>query len=118
MPLEMTMGEWFCYAYLASDGTILADSDFDTPERAWQVGLGWPDAAEIDAAKQRGARVMRVRVIEVCEAPGEYDLTKCPGCGGPADNGHDRCVPPSPYFCTRCEVARTKRHNGDSTTKP
>lgn len=31
-----------------------------------------------------------------------YDLSTCPRCGGPADNGHDRCVPPSPYLCTRC----------------
>lgn len=29
-------------------------------------------------------------------------LNDCPGCGGPADNGHDRCLPPSPYFCTKC----------------
>jgi len=29
-------------------------------------------------------------------------LDKCPGCGGPADNGHDRCLPPSPYYCTKC----------------
>ncbi len=27
----------------------------------------------------------------------------CPGCGGPADNGHDRCWPPNPYYCTKCE---------------
>lgn len=31
------------------------------------------------------------------------DLTKCPTCGGPADNGHDRCLPPNPYCCTRCQ---------------
>lgn len=30
------------------------------------------------------------------------DLSKCPKCGGPADNGHDRCLPPNPYFCTKC----------------
>ena len=47
----------------------------------------------------------------------EYDLTKCPACGGPADNGHDRCVPPSPYFCTKCEGLRPKRHN-DSAHQP
>ena len=35
----------------------------------------------------------------------ETDLNKCPGCGGPADNGHDRCLPPSPYFCTKCDIA-------------
>lgn len=59
------MSEWTCYAYLAPNGMILADSDFDTPERAWQVGLGWPDAAEIEQAKKRGARVMKVRVTEI-----------------------------------------------------
>lgn len=30
------------------------------------------------------------------------DLNKCPKCGGPADNGHDRCLPPNPYYCTKC----------------
>jgi hypothetical protein len=30
------------------------------------------------------------------------DLSTCPGCGGPADNGHDRCVPPTAYYCTKC----------------
>lgn len=33
------------------------------------------------------------------------DLTKCPKCGGPADNGHDRCHPPNPYYCTKCEAS-------------
>jgi hypothetical protein len=31
------------------------------------------------------------------------DLTKCPQCGGVADNGHDREMPPNPYLCTKCE---------------
>lgn len=31
------------------------------------------------------------------------DLSKCPRCCGPADNGHDREFPPNPYLCTRCE---------------
>lgn len=33
----------------------------------------------------------------------EPDLTRCPSCGGPADNGHDRCLPPAPYRCSKCE---------------
>ena len=33
------------------------------------------------------------------------DLSKCPNCGGPADNGHDRCFPPNPYYCTKCDPA-------------
>ena len=31
------------------------------------------------------------------------DITKCPNCGGPADNGHDRELPPNPYWCTKCD---------------
>lgn len=37
----------------------------------------------------------------------EVDLTKCPSCGGDADNGHDGCFPPNPYNCTKCEEAIT-----------
>ncbi len=29
-------------------------------------------------------------------------LNHCPKCGGPADNGHDRCLPPNPYWCVQC----------------
>lgn len=32
------------------------------------------------------------------------DLSKCPKCGGEADNGFDRCIPPSPYVCSVCET--------------
>ena len=32
----------------------------------------------------------------------EADNEVCPSCGGPADNGHDRCLPPNPYNCTKC----------------
>ena len=32
----------------------------------------------------------------------EPDLSRCPQCNGPADNGHDRSIPPSPYLCTKC----------------
>lgn len=33
----------------------------------------------------------------------ERGISKCPQCGGEADNGHDRCLPPNPYVCTKCE---------------
>ncbi len=32
------------------------------------------------------------------------DPTTCPKCKGPADNGHDRCMPPHAYHCSKCEV--------------
>ena len=38
----------------------------------------------------------------------EPDLTKCPKCGGPADNGHDRELPPNPYFCTKCSPGHSR----------
>jgi hypothetical protein len=28
--------------------------------------------------------------------------TKCPRCGGYADNGHDRECPPNVYLCSKC----------------
>lgn len=33
------------------------------------------------------------------------DLDKCPVCGGPADNGHDREFPPNPYYCVKCQAS-------------
>lgn len=34
----------------------------------------------------------------------EPNIDKCPTCDGEADNGFDRCLPPSPYQCTKCEA--------------
>ena len=31
-----------------------------------------------------------------------HDPNTCPKCGGPADNGFDRCMPPNPYHCSKC----------------
>lgn len=33
---------------------------------------------------------------------GPGDLSICPGCGGVADNGHDREMPPNVYLCSIC----------------
>lgn len=42
----------------------------------------------------------------------EYpDLTKCPWCGGPADNGFDRCLPPNPYLCQKCSKSDRAKRN-------
>jgi hypothetical protein len=53
-----------------------------------------PDAREgIDALERR---------IAGAQERAEPDLSRCPQCNGPADNGHDRSIPPNPYLCTRC----------------
>ena len=38
------------------------------------------------------------------------DLSKCPRCGGPADNGHDREFPPNPYCCSKCAPTNGDPH--------
>lgn len=39
----------------------------------------------------------------------QYDLNKCPGCGGSADNGIDRSLPPTPCYCTKCHKRMEKK---------
>lgn len=38
------------------------------------------------------------------------DLFHCPQCGGPADNGFSREIPPAPYFCTECMEKESSPH--------
>ncbi len=59
------MKEQVCYAYINQRGDILAESLFKTENDAWQVGLGWPDEKEIEWAKKRGDRVVRVKITEI-----------------------------------------------------
>ena len=40
--------------------------------------------------------------------PSKPDINTCPECGGVADNGFDRCDPPSPYVCTKCQPSTTE----------
>jgi hypothetical protein len=37
------------------------------------------------------------------EALSRQDLNACPNCGGEADQGHDRCYPPTAYLCSKCQ---------------
>ena len=39
---------------------------------------------------------------------GKPDISKCPNCGGTADQGHDREDPPNPYYCTKCQKEMDK----------
>jgi hypothetical protein len=38
----------------------------------------------------------------LCRLEAVVGPMRCPCCGGPADNGHDRELPPTPYVCTTC----------------
>jgi hypothetical protein len=55
---------------------------------------------------QKANRPERWQAIDALRAAlahqDEPDLSRCPQCNGPADNGFDRSIPPSPYLCTKC----------------
>lgn len=52
-------------SYKAGDKQVLADSTFRDADHAWEIGLGWPSREEIEEAKKRGCRVVRVRIEEI-----------------------------------------------------
>ena len=64
---------------------------------------------QIRAIQREYQKAIEPFVKELCRIrslrpmpPVYFDLSKCPSCGGPADNGHDREFPPNVYACTRC----------------
>ena len=64
------------------------------------------------------------RKHQVAIAALRADLSRCPKCNGPADNGFDRSFPPSPYLCTKCmaepvePVAWLQPKTVDAHTRP
>lgn len=53
----------------------------------------------------------------------EQDINVCPRCGGFADNGFSREIPPSPYVCRSCEATdeieslRQQLHDAEESNK-
>jgi len=43
-----------------------------------------------------------IAALRAALAQAEPELSRCPQCNGPADNGFDRSFPPSPYLCKKC----------------
>lgn len=48
---------------------------------------------------------MQNKGAEMTDKIPEQSISTCPRCGGYADNGFDRCSPPNPYVCSKCERA-------------
>lgn len=51
----------------------------------------------------KALRAVRIIADDVVAHRPELDITKCPSCGGPADQGFSREDPPSPYYCSKCD---------------
>lgn len=63
-----------------------------------------PEGVECSArlsAAYEAAIARQASINRPTDDPNSY-LEKCPQCGGVADNGHDRCLPPNPYLCSKC----------------
>lgn len=50
------------WTFIRPDGSFVADSGFESEADAWRVGLGWPDAEEIEWSKAQGYRVVRAEL--------------------------------------------------------
>jgi DNA-directed RNA polymerase subunit RPC12/RpoP len=65
------------------------------------------DAMTVDILKIQ-TRIDQIREALRAPTPREIELSqpdylsRCPGCGGDADNGHDREIPPNAYWCSKC----------------
>ena len=60
---------WDCWALVWPDGRIVVDTNAGgSQDSAWRIGLGWPDAIEIQHAKSNGVRCVPVK-IRALEAP-------------------------------------------------
>jgi len=54
---------WERWAILKPSGALYIHDCDATEGDAWRVALGWPDLAEIEAAKRLGARAFRVTIV-------------------------------------------------------
>lgn len=62
--------------------------------------LAIPDAETLLAMEHKADQWDALGYLPSCS--GLDDTERCPGCGGVADNGFDRCVPPTAYLCSKC----------------
>lgn len=74
----------------------------EAAEKALEA-LIWEAGYSAELYTHKTAEAVKALRSALAEAE-EPDLSKCPNCGDPADNGHDRCIPPNPYHCTKCSA--------------
>jgi len=80
---------------------------FDWRSRSLAQGEGMDGFWDYNLKKLKNQQ-HAIPIVEALRAEYEEmdkptDLHRCPGCGGPADQGYDRCCPPNPYYCSKCE---------------
>lgn len=53
---------WDFWALIWPDGRIFVDTNGSCPDDCWNIGLAWPNASEIEHAKEKGVRCVQVKV--------------------------------------------------------
>ena len=84
-----------CEMTILANGSIKAG---DYADMAVAEQKGWNDAIRFCFLIVRDPRAA---LTSPADKP-DPDITKCPRCGGPADQGYSRDVPPLPYECSKC----------------
>lgn len=51
------------WAIIYPNGEVLVDTKWASEEHAWQTALGWPDLEEIEDAKAKGYKCVRVTIL-------------------------------------------------------
>ena len=91
---------WFYSAYTTEQWGIFISAIMYTMLFVYGLWKGLSIPTKVIVGDKEGTLTPQAEYI--------FNLSKCPNCGGPADNGNDREVPPNPYYCTKCDT-RAKR---------
>ena len=94
-PLGQATTDVVVRVYVVKKAEPVQDTAFD---RWWDNALDGPTPVA-PVSKETARWIWNAARAEPVQEP---DLSRCPKCNGPADNGHDREVPPNPYYCTKC----------------
>ena len=98
--ISLTWGEWELINKMV-EYQSKSNTDYD---RGYEVGYKIAIQDIIEKRESKYSNKWASGPVSTGRLDPRNSLDTCPRCGGPADNGHDRGYPPSPYICTRCEV--------------
>ena len=83
--------------------------DWDEQIIALRAALAQQDQPQGCATEEECTYQPWCRIRGTCQRKqADPDISRCPRCGSAADNGHDRELPPNPYFCSRCMAQQTE----------
>lgn len=98
-PLFLPAVERFAALVAAAEREACAKACDVAKQLKWDAVLEGDVVPAVDCAAEIRARASVAPAPEILP---EVDLSRCPNCGGVADQGFDREFPPNAYWCSRC----------------